>query len=728
MYGKMNSNQRDNGNNNNSIVNNNTSRGLELGMSGMSLTPSFGGGSPSGSEGGASSSQHGGGGRYSHDSLDIVGAQQHTSPPSPQHNHIMLQGQSSPFSSKGLSRPPGLSLGGGGGPAPLPFGKPDPGHGHSKQSSASSAQSLTLTPASSLDGNSDLYSAAGISQSSPLSRPENYSLGPSSSGGGGGGADEHSDLPRGITTFGGFDDAEEDDDGLLGLEALRDRAHSSPGPHAPFDASSSSARGGGGMNQNNHNQQRPRAVSRDGGRGSRPPLSGGAAAAAPHTENNNASAGAGGGGLASFSNNRNSREPSPPPSNNYAQELLLGGPGVISRPDIRFLEPLPDPRETSLRRSVSVPEYVPQQQNSYNMYQNNERNQQHQQHSSSSIDQQQQQLLAHNNKFGSSLSSSQGSHNMNQQQQQRMQHPHQQQQQQQAYSSEQHARVHEMQRHQRSLSQPGPARQEHYSMPDEMHHRRSSDYGAGISSSSRLPPGMENNDYGSDMRYSNSPHPSQHTTSSSHHSQSISSGDIMDQGHYAYGRSNSMGTGMPNSVGGPMDDRGGGQASNNNMHRRSSLQTTGTPSSGILDDRGGGQATNHLHRRSSLPTAPNGTNNYYNSGGGPSLQRRDAPEFIPGQSGRYNNDGSVPVVASNEEMRMFSNNNLDQDRMGGGGSNFNRHERLVSPGHSPLHQTYGSHSRNPSDMGSSVGMGHSPMSLGSGGMVSSTSCRVVVLS
>lgn len=108
------------------------------------------------------------------------------------------------------SRPPGLT-----GRLPSPIGKP----GHSNTNSASSPL-LTLTP-NSQDGNSDWGSIGR--QSSPY----NGSDGPAM-------PNLHvPDHRRGSegphSNFSSFDMNDGDNDGLLGLQALRDRAHSSPG-------------------------------------------------------------------------------------------------------------------------------------------------------------------------------------------------------------------------------------------------------------------------------------------------------------------------------------------------------------------------------------------------------------------------------------------------------------------------------------------------------------------
>ena len=530
------------------------------------------------------------------------------------------EGQSSPGSpsaggsgtgqggTKSIARPPGL-----GAPAPSSslIGKP----GHSKNSSASTAPSLTLTPSSSIDGSAEHYNVTrqsspfhGDGPSLPALRQNEYKMNSSA-------GDDNAELPTGITTFGSFDAADNDNDGLLGLDALRDRAYSTPGLSGNEVRGQIAAHGSFhddlGIRGVNIESRRPRAVSKDSGRSahsSRPPLSGGSTLS-PHTDGNSFHGDRGLSAVAiPFSGSR-SRDPSPPPS--YSQETF-GGPGVISRPDYRFSQ---DASDGSLRRSTSN-ESGRDYQNPYSMYPNSGNNlgdRSQQQHSS---------VVGH------------GSH-------QRMNNP--------GYQMEQ-GHAHEFQRHQRSLSQPGPARNiapDHYGGHEEFH-RRSSDYGAGVSSQ-RLPPGMDN-DYGlnsSDLRYSPQ--------------------TIHPEVHYTHARSMSM---QHQTM--PSDYASHGQ-------RRSSLQNTSSTSG-------------HLHAQA--------------------IRRRESLDFVPGHS-RYNDSG-IPVVASGDEMRMFGG--PEGDRIGGHA--FSRHERLVSPAHSPLHVTYGSHSRgHSSDMGSSA-MSSSPMSLGSSGMVS----------
>jgi len=77
------------------------------------------------------------------------------------------------------------------------------------------------------------------------------------------------------------------------------------------------------------------------------------------------------------------------------------------------------------------------------------------------------------------------------------------------------------------------------------------------------------------------------------------------------------------------------------------------------------------------------------------LPRRESLDFVPGHN-RYP-DGA-PVVASSEDMRIFSND---------GAAGYHRH---VSPSQSPLQSSYGGHVRASSDMGAPTA---SPMSVGS---------------
>jgi hypothetical protein len=580
-------------------------------MSGLSLMPAFGGGRSN----------------HSQSPVDEVIANMQDARHRSRNNS--LDGGSSTGSptnglsgSRGIARPPGL-----GGPGPSPIGKP----GHSKNSSASTAQSLTLTPSSSIDGTFDMYRQSspfhGDGPSMPPLRQNEYKINAS--------IDDSAELPRGMTTFGSFDASDRDNDGLLGLDALRDRAHSanflSSSPPVPMrgqiapHGSFQDEMGARGLNPE---QRRPRAVSRDSGRpshSSRPPLSGGSGLS-PHTDGNSYYGDRNLGSVSiPFSGSR-SRDPSPPP--NYTQDGNdLRGPGVISRPGLLYGD-APERIQRTISNETGR-EYM--HQNSYNMYQNGNNA---------------------GDKFGSlaSLGTQMPNQRMYQQ----------------GYQQESPGQMHEMQRHQRSLSQPGPMRSvvpDQYSMYEEAQHRRSSDYGAGFASN-RLPPSMDN-DYNvhSDMRYN------QQTSQPGIYDRSVS-GD----GHYPpHGRSMSMThQAIPSQ---PVNLESQGQ-------RRSSLQMTSTTSG-------------HLHAQA--------------------IRRRESLDFVPGHSSRYNDSG-VPIVASGDEMRMFGN--ADGERTGG--SSFPRHDRLVSPAHSPLHVNYGGHSRQHSgqhsDMGSSA-MSSSPMSLGSSGMV-----------
>jgi hypothetical protein len=584
-------------------------KGLELGMSGMSLMPSFGGSdimSPIDDSGSGSHHDH----RRVVDSGDSVQSQR-SSNASPLPNGF----SSGQAPSKGISRPPGLGIS-----IPSPLGKP----GHFYNSSASTAQNLTLTPTSSSDGGSDLYSIGR--QSSPF-----HGDGPSMSSDYSRRGKDESELPPGISNLGGsFDKEDGEHDGLLGLQALRDRAHTSPGPiNVAAYSSSPLVRG------IIPDQHRPRAVSRDGGRvqGARPPRSG----LSPHaTEHKSFQGDRGVGGVGMPLSNSRSRDPSPPP--NYSQESIAL-PGVISRPGFN---PYAGDFDPSHRRSISTDtgrEYV------HNSYGNNQVDRgQH------SIDQ-----LSH--KFGQlpSLNSHVNHQRMHiQQSLPPGQHP---------LPPGQPYGQQSLPRHQRSVSQPGPMRVssvqvDHYH--DEVQHSRGSDYGVGMASN-RLPPGMDN-DY-SDMRYNSHNSQQQH----GHHARSGN-----DQ--YGQGRSNSMQHGSAGYDGGPAV---------------------------------------HTQRRSSLHALPSTGSGYY----GQNMQRRESLDFVPGH---YRYPEGVPVVASNEEMRIFTNS--DNERGGGNNYPHQRHERLVSPAHSPLHPIYGGHhSRHPSDAGSSA-MSSSPMSMGSSGVVSAYFC------
>eukprot|EP00934_Nitzschia_sp_Nitz4_P000177 Nitzschia sp. Nitz4//scaffold46_size129759//35068//37423//NITZ4_003492-RA/size129759-augustus-gene-0.18-mRNA-1//-1//CDS//3329552568//177//frame0 len=204
-----------------------------------------------------------------------------------------------------ISRPPGLGIS-----VPSPIGK----LGHSYTSSASTAQNLTLTPTSSLDGG-ELYGR----QASPFQGD-----GPSMSSDYNNryGSDE-SELPPGIADFGGFDGDDGEHDGLLGLQALRNRAQSVPG--LGQSSNSPSQRQYGGFDDGRNGGARPRAVSRDNGRtqslnNTRPPLSGGLSQS-PHTGGEHKTF------QPNFSSGNRSRDHSPTPT------------GVISRPGNVFDPP-----------------------------------------------------------------------------------------------------------------------------------------------------------------------------------------------------------------------------------------------------------------------------------------------------------------------------------------------------------------------------------------------------
>jgi hypothetical protein len=240
-------------------------------------------------------------------------------------NGTAASNQTDSFASGGnMNRPPGLA-----GLSVPPFGKP----GHAKSSSNSStAHTATLTPTSSVDGgaSNDLYVGIGVrGQSSP------------SSG-------DH--LP-GISNLGSFDTDDGAHDGLMGLQALRERAQSSPrdgpanngsGTNSGYAISprefSANARG---FVPQSLQQTRPRLMSKDSARSisgsSRPPLAGGSGIA-PHTSE----------GMGFQSTGNRSRDASPPPN-----------AGVISRPDSQFLSVyggggnVNDSFDSSLRRALS---------------------------------------------------------------------------------------------------------------------------------------------------------------------------------------------------------------------------------------------------------------------------------------------------------------------------------------------------------------------------------------
>jgi hypothetical protein len=377
-------------------------------------------------------------------------------------------------SHSGMSRPPGLSLFS----TVQPIGKP----GHAKSASISSvAHTATLTPTSSLDG--------GASN-------EIYGMGRQSS--------PSSDHLPGISNLGSFDTDDGEHDGLLGLQALRDRAHSSPGPLASSGGFYSTSPRDVSNIRSAISQQggRPRTVSKDGGRGqgggSRPPLAGGSALS-PHTDG------------FGYPGSR-SRDASPPPN-----------AGVISRPEISYSphggsvgggsDGLDRSFDSALRSALSadsVPEYG---RDSYGGGHGGEHH----------------------------LSSKFSPLPFPHQQLQRGTHPHQQ------GGSLQGPGMY--QRHHRSLSQPGPGRgaygPESYIDEGSALNRRGSDYsGAAYIPQRAGPPGLGLDlDYSIqpeiDMRYH--PHELQHMA---HHGRSLSMQhssnniDVMDdihrRGHSVY--------------------------------------------------------------------------------------------------------------------------------------------------------------------------------------------------
>jgi len=335
---------------------------LELKMSGMSLMTSYNNHSgPPGLSGSTVSTSSVD--PHPHDSSidhsSQAGSMKGSTPSSPNpevigHHHHLHQ-QPLPGSStdiKGLSRPPGLAGGhvaspivGGGGP------------GHSKNSSATSPM-LTLTPNSSVDGNSDLYSlGGGHGQASPFQGGDNSGAGgptmPFLRNNDGRRGDESGDYGGGsggggLSNFGSFDLVDSDNDGLLGLDALRDRAYSSPGPMARSFESAPSLRSGlpppPRVDAASEGRRR-RGVSRDNsGRSAgsaRPPLSGGNAAHSPHSgdygtnTNSNNSTGGGdlslGGLVVPFPPGGRSGDPSPTRQTQEASDYR--GFGALGRPE-----------------------------------------------------------------------------------------------------------------------------------------------------------------------------------------------------------------------------------------------------------------------------------------------------------------------------------------------------------------------------------------------------------
>jgi len=314
------------------------SRALEIGMSGMRLVSD-----------GMSSSGHG---------RKETGSTIASSPPddredlsshavSSNRDQLSLKGSAptSPHSdkqqnvSKGFGRPPGL-----GAPSlPSPIAKP----GHSKNSSATSPL-LTLTPNSSVDGNSDWHSSGrqaspfhGEAPSMPFLNAEPRR-----------GAD---DASAEAASFGSFDLAENDNDGLLGLEALRDRAQSSPGPIVTSFSNSPPIRGHFAAHESS--QQRTR---------DRPPLSQSSYEGSSHHGDRSVGERSVGERSVGSMGNPFSREP-----NNMSMESSDSrlGFGAIARPELRQSASEFDP---SRRRASSQDnfqaQYMAQQQQANVMF------------------------------------------------------------------------------------------------------------------------------------------------------------------------------------------------------------------------------------------------------------------------------------------------------------------------------------------------------------------------
>ncbi len=85
------------------------------------------------------------------------------------------------------------------------------------------------------------------------------------------------------------------------------------------------------------------------------------------------------------------------------------------------------------------------------------------------------------------------------------------------------------------------------------------------------------------------------------------------------------------------------------------------------------------------------------------IQHRGSTGYFGGQLQRRDVE-----YGGHEDARLYQN--VEQERIGN--INYGRQDRFVSPAHSPLVVNYGHHSRQSSDMGSTVSS--SPMSLTSG--------------
>jgi hypothetical protein len=450
---------------------------LELKMSGMSMMSHYTSGAPGMSSSTVSTGSLDDTRPHPHDSSidhSAAGSFKGSTPSSPNPEIIGHPGS--------FSRPPGL-----GGHVPSPIGGP----GHSKNSSATSPM-LTLTPNSSVDGNSDLYSLGGGRQQSPFQGGEGGPTMPFLRNDGRRG-DDSGDY-TGISNFGSFDLVENDNDGLLGLDALRDRAYSSPGPMARSFESAPSLRGGsGGPPPRNVDAsadgRRRRGVSRDNsGRSSssaRPPLSGGNSAHSPRSGEPNTTQVSGdmslGGLVVPFPGGGGTRsgDPSPvrqrqeadprgfgaigrPEFSGNAQEWepsrrrSIAGtePSVISRPEYRYGGDH-DYHEPSMSRRRSIgTESGREFYQSYGSHNGSGEGGHGDGGNGNHIDQ----GIAH--KFGSLPSLN--SHLQQQRMSSQQQHHHQQQQQHQQYNP----MMLPQPRHQRSFSQPGPNRNAY--PPDHM--------------------------------------------------------------------------------------------------------------------------------------------------------------------------------------------------------------------------------------------------------------------
>lgn len=251
-----------------------------------------------------------------------------------------------------LSRPPGL----GGHAASPTVGAA--GH-HSKNSSVTSPM-LTLTPNSSVDGNSDIYSLGGGRQQSPFQGGEGGPTMPFLRNDGRRG-DENGEYGGTLSNFGSFDLADNDNDGLLGLDALRDRAYSSPGPMARSFESAPSLRGGLPPSRGDAGSEgrRRRGVSRDNsGRSAgsaRPPLAGGNNSSSHSPRADIGPSGSSGGdlslgGLVVPFHPSGGRSGDPSPTRQTQEDLR--GFGAIGRPEFSGAAQEWEP-STNRRRSIA---------------------------------------------------------------------------------------------------------------------------------------------------------------------------------------------------------------------------------------------------------------------------------------------------------------------------------------------------------------------------------------